>query len=386
MKKYFTTALIVVITGIFLVGCGGQAIKKSAPTFTPYQFNADQYVPEIDNFVVIMDNSYSMNDNYGSMKKGDIIQKFLAAMNQTLPELGYNAKLVTFGADNTKVQYGPTRYVTADFCKALSATAKPSGNSSKPLTEAISSLAKDLESTQGKIAILIVSDGERLTKDPVNAAQELKKQFGNRLCIDTVLIGDNPGGAKALQQIADAGTCGSAASANDLGTAGALGTFVEGIFLAKKPAPKLAPPVALPKDSDGDGVTDDIDQCPRTPKGATVDARGCWTYEATVLFDFDSTKIKADATPMLDEAIDILKRDKDLKVEIDGHTDNIGPEAYNMKLSERRAQAIMKYFIDHGVNAAQLTARGFGMSQPAVNNNTKEGRAKNRRVELKPIR
>ena len=86
------------------------------------------------------------------------------------------------------------------------------------------------------------------------------------------------------------------------------------------------------------------------------------------------------------EAVSILKKNPAIKVEIDGHTDNVGPATYNMKLSERRANSIMKYFVDHGVNAERLTIKGFGLTKPAAGNDTKEGRAKNRRVELTPVK
>lgn len=133
-------------------------------------------------------------------------------------------------------------------------------------------------------------------------------------------------------------------------------------------------------------MPDNLDQCPNTSKGATVDARGCWTYAGVVLFDFDSAEIKSEAHPMLNEAVVILKKNVQIKVEIDGHTDNIGPAAYNMKLSERRAKAVMEYFVGHGVEAERLTAKGFGLTKPAAGNDTKEGRAKNRRVELTPVK
>jgi OOP family OmpA-OmpF porin len=104
------------------------------------------------------------------------------------------------------------------------------------------------------------------------------------------------------------------------------------------------------------------------------------------MYDFDSAEIKSEAFPMLDEAVLILKKNPEIKVEIDGHTDNVGPAAYNMTLSERRAKSIMKYFVDHGVEAERLTIKGFGFTKPAASNDTKEGRAKNRRVELTPIK
>ena len=75
-----------------------------------------------------------------------------------------------------------------------------------------------------------------------------------------------------------------------------------------------------------------------------------------------------------------------MKVEIDGHTDNTGSAAYNMNLSERRAKSVMKYFVDKGVEAGQLTTKGFGFTKLAASNDTKEGRTKNRRVELTPVK
>ena len=105
-----------------------------------------------------------------------------------------------------------------------------------------------------------------------------------------------------------------------------------------------------------------------------------------VMYDFNSAEIKSEAFPMLDEAVLILKKNPAMKVEIDGHTDNRGSAVYNMNLSERRAKAVMKYFVDNGVEAQRLTTKGFGFTQPTVSNNTKEGRAKNRRVELTPVK
>ena len=89
---------------------------------------------------------------------------------------------------------------------------------------------------------------------------------------------------------------------------------------------------------------------------------------------------------MLDEAVLILKKNPGIKVEIDGHTDNRGSAAYNMTLSERRAKAVMKYFVDNGIEAERLTTKGFGFTRPAASNDTEQGRAKNRRVELTPVK
>jgi OOP family OmpA-OmpF porin len=135
-------------------------------------------------------------------------------------------------------------------------------------------------------------------------------------------------------------------------------------------------------DSDGDGVADYLDQCPDTPKGAAVNNVGCWAFEGVVLFDFDRYEIRPEAEPLLEEVVSILKQNSEIKVEIQGHTCNIGSAAYNQKLSENRAQAVMDYLVRHGIPSYRLTAKGYGLTEPVASNETEEGRAKNRRVEL----
>ena len=89
---------------------------------------------------------------------------------------------------------------------------------------------------------------------------------------------------------------------------------------------------------------------------------------------------------MLQEAVLIMKKNPDLKVEVDGHTDSTGSAAYNMTLSVKRAEAIKDHFVSRGIDSNRLTTKGFGLTNPAASNDTKEGRAKNRRVELTPVK
>lgn len=140
-------------------------------------------------------------------------------------------------------------------------------------------------------------------------------------------------------------------------------------------------------DSDGDGVVDSMDKCPNTPKGIPVDASGCelahdFRLEG-VNFEFDSAKLTSDSIAKLDAAVAILKRNADDKIEIAGHTDSQGNDEYNMGLSERRAQAVADYLVAHGANAGNLAVKGYGESHPVADNGSEEGRAANRRVELR---
>ena len=101
-------------------------------------------------------------------------------------------------------------------------------------------------------------------------------------------------------------------------------------------------------------------------------------------FAFNKADIRKADLPELQKAIDFLKRWPDTKVSVVGFTDSTGPEAYNQKLSERRAQAVKKYLVDSGyVKADMIAAEGRGEADPVADNKTKEGRAKNRRVEIR---
>jgi len=146
-------------------------------------------------------------------------------------------------------------------------------------------------------------------------------------------------------------------------------------------------------DSDGDGVANCMDKCRETPANTSVDKSGCTVAVTTppaeafelqgVNFNFDSAELTADSMRILDADVELLQRHSDVMVEIAGHTDSQGSDEYNQGLSERRAQAVVDYLVSHGVNAGNVTARGYGESSPIADNDTTEGRASNRRAELR---
>ena len=101
-----------------------------------------------------------------------------------------------------------------------------------------------------------------------------------------------------------------------------------------------------------------------------------------VNFDFNKYNIRSDARPILDEAISTLKEYNEITLSVDGYTDSIGTDAYNEKLSQRRAQAVADYLVKGGIDSKRMTVHGFGKTHPVATNDTAEGRAENRRVEL----
>ncbi len=150
----------------------------------------------------------------------------------------------------------------------------------------------------------------------------------------------------------------------------------------------------LPEDSDGDGVVDPADDCPGTVAGTRTDSRGCAiifeTGETSVVLDgvtFASGRatLTPDARTILDRVAESLVNAKDVSVEVQGYTDNTGSRQTNVRLSGERAEAVRAYLISKGVPAGRLTARGYGPTSPIEPNTTAEGRARNRRVELKRL-
>jgi outer membrane protein OmpA-like peptidoglycan-associated protein len=106
-------------------------------------------------------------------------------------------------------------------------------------------------------------------------------------------------------------------------------------------------------------------------------------YEKLIFFNFDSSVLKEESYKPLDEAVKILKNHSNLVFTIEGHTDSIGPVAYNLNLSKERARTVMNYFISKGIPADRISSTGYGEAKPVATNETAEGQAKNRRVEIR---
>jgi OOP family OmpA-OmpF porin len=150
-----------------------------------------------------------------------------------------------------------------------------------------------------------------------------------------------------------------------------------------EPEPEPAPPPP-PADTDGDGVADTGDACPDTPAGERVGEKGC-SCDVTrqVEFAFNSAELTPEGEATLDEVAETLQRLNWVGGTVEGHTDNVGGDEFNMDLSQRRAQTVADYLEDKGVSPGRFDTQGFGESQPVADNETEEGRAQNRRVVLR---
>ena len=396
------------ITGALLSGCSIQPIRTfESPTIVNLQELVDsgEYSQKANIFYAIMDASSSMAEPYlGYDYRGDststkfsIEKLLLKRLNKSAAKLTIGAGIRSFGYtpcmpfDITELNYGTDQYKPSEFAKSLGKTECTSGGS--PMTQSIQQAEANLSKSTGNISMLILSDGYNLNTSPVNAVQSLKAKFGERLCLYTVWVGNKKevSGQAVLAELVNIAGCGLAKTADEVANEKNFDEFSKEVFLTKaKPRPVAPPPppVKAPDpctaDDDQDGVNNCKDKCPKTPRGASVNEVGCWIIEG-INFDFDKSNIKPQYFPKLNNVVEVIRRNPGLKIEIQGHTDNHGTPAYNLPLSDRRANSVMEYLSTRIGNNATLSAKGYGLTQPVDTNATAAGRAKNRRVQLNII-
>jgi OOP family OmpA-OmpF porin len=205
-----------------------------------------------------------------------------------------------------------------------------------------------------------------------NAVSEVlkaKAKFGDKLCIHTVWVGDDAVGKKYLASIAASAGCGSTETAAALTDTAALAAFVEKAFLTCNPPP---PPIVAPAPKPAPAPIPAPAPAPVVKEIVTLN----------LLFDFDKAEIKDEMIPALEQAKKILNEDQAAAFTLSGHTCSIGTDAYNQKLSERRAAAVKSWLISNGISAGRLHSVGYGEAKPKYDNKTDEGRKLNRRVEI----
>jgi OOP family OmpA-OmpF porin len=417
------------------VFCSTLAVAFSLVGFV---FAEEKLIPKVDNFIILLDHSGSMflKQSGEAHVKAKQAKDILTAMNQRIPELGYMGVIRIFPPNITLI--GPKKYDRTSFGKViedLPEKGKIFGNRT-PLGRGLLDLRNVInQMVPGKTAIIIFSDGEKnVDIDTLEATATMKAEYEN-IFFHSVSLANEKEPRQLLEQISAVSNGISAEASVMSSDEVALDRFVRDVFYTVKvsvdsdgdgviddkdqcpntprgvrvdalgcpldsdgdgvvdyldrcpgtPSAVAVDSSGCPLDSDRDGVPDYLDKCPNTPKGATVNEVGCWALKATMLFDTNSSYVKDEAYPFLDQVVTILRNNPEMKVEIQGHADSTGTAEYNLWLSQRRANRVMEYLVDKGINAERLVAKGYGSTQPVASNGTEQGRAQNRRVELKRI-
>lgn len=313
-----------------------------------------------DDFIFFVDQSGSMYMHFGDPQlKMAVAKEVVFGLNDLVPSANFKgapwkAALELFAPVQELYPVGP--YDRAAMSKAIKSIKDMQEIFGRltPMGPGIMALDPVLAKMSGNTAVILVTDGmANQGPDPVAEARALYSKYPN-LVIHIVSVADKKDkkGIEIMQAI------------NKMNTNSIM---VEGLTLQ-------ADRGALEK------FARDVFCTPRAekPKEEVLIMRG-------IHFDFDKYNIKPEWAVVLDEGASTLMKRPNIKVIIEGHCDGIGTIPYNQKLSERRAHAVQQYFIKKGVKADRMKTIGYGKTKPKADNATDEGRAINRRVELKVV-
>ena len=320
-------------------------------------------IPRVDNFVILIDQSDSMFMEHKERKevKAVLVKKLLLKMNKRIPTLGYTAAIQAFYPEETLV--GPQTYSRYFFEQAISNLPdekKIFGNLT-PLGTEIKTLDKVMSGFSGKTSVIVVSDGEvNQGKDPYEAAKAITNEYTN-ICFDIISLADNPEGEETLRKITSLGNCTFADGEEMMSDLVAIETFLSKVLYMEVE----------------DIATEEMKVQEVAPNIITVGGG---------YFGFNSAEINEAAwTAIANVVTEKLGKNSRSSLVIEGHTDSTGPSDYNQNLSERRAEAVKEFFASKGIPSASMTTVGYGESMPRVSNITPEGRAVNRRVDIRII-
>lgn len=306
-------------------------------------------IKRVDSFNYLVDYSGSMMMYHkgvtdSKMEKIAVAKKAIERVNAAVPDLGYSGGLYTFAPYKSIVAQGP--WDRADLAKGVATlrTDLETFGRFTPMGDGIMAHDPVVKAMKPKAAVIIVSDGaSNRGVDPVKEAKAIYDANPD-VCFHIISLADTKEGTAILQEIANLSTC---------------TVMVDALELVQS-------------DAAVDKFVGDVFCMPMTEE--VIVLRG-------VNFAFDSDKLDATAQGILDEAARIIKSRPAVGLQLLGYTDSIGTDAYNLGLSQRRANSVKAYLVKQGVSSSLITTKGMGKSF-RYDNNTEEGRYMNRRCEL----
>jgi OOP family OmpA-OmpF porin len=320
-------------------------------------------IPRVDNFVILIDQSGSMfmEHKERSEVKALLVKKMLLAMNQRIPQLGYTGAIQVFSPEETLI--GPQVYSPYFFeqeIEKLPEEGKIFGNLTALGTE-IQTLDKVMSSFSGKTSVIVISDGEvNKGKDPYEAAKYIDNEYTN-ICFDIISLADSAEGKETLRKINALGDCTLADGEEMLSDVVAIENFLSNVLYMEVE----------------DIAAEEMKVQEVAPNIITVGGG---------YFGFNSAGINEAAwTAIANVVVEKLGSSPGSSLVVEGHTDSTGPTDYNQNLSERRAEAVKNFFVSMGIAESKMTAVGYWETMPRVSNTTPEGRAVNRRVDIRIV-
>jgi len=312
-----------------------------------------------DNFIVLFDASASMNKTYKDTgkKRIDVAREFLKDRNERLPDLDWQAGLYKFSglylAWEGYTYYEMQPYDKAKYAEAIDQLPKKAEGQTV-LQHALHELDGILAKLSGRTVVFLFTDGTWSPRDPrkpLDMARALAKKYD--VCFDVISTADDERNLEMLKSVASINACSRVVPFDELVAkpgylSGALFVIEEKIVMTPEIREKLV----------------------------GVKARN-------VSFDFNRSDVKPEFDEQLNSMAAFLKENPDAYVILAGFTDSIGSQEYNMKLSQRRAEAVGNYLIESlGVDEEQIVLNWYGEAAPVASNSTAEGRSQNRRVAM----
>ncbi|MGZ6220637.1 MAG: peptidoglycan-associated lipoprotein Pal [Syntrophales bacterium] len=385
MRKIGYVFLLMLLCCSLVIGCAPKAYK---PVDVNQDLQSGKYVQKVDNFIVLFDKSGSMvtpeaatvaaPDNLDVSDMGpeklriSAAKDVLTRMIMTIPDMKLNSGLRIFWGEETSLVYGMVPFNDRKaYLKSLAENR--SGIGRTPLGRTIAAAGDDLKRFPGDSAVIIISDFDKIEGvDDIRPASvmtniaKVKEQYGDRLCIYTIRVGNAPNSLELAQEIAKDGKCGFAVSANELATPEAMASFVERVFL-KAPPPTVEKEAVRAAEPTVEAVA---------PTPAAVASA---VEMEDIRFDFDKSTLRPKDRAILDRHADLLMQNKNYTLVIEGNCDERGTTEYNMALGQRRAMEAKKYLVNLGVEDARIKTISYGKERPLDPGHTEEAWAKNRR-------
>jgi outer membrane protein OmpA-like peptidoglycan-associated protein len=377
--------------GAFLAGCASSPPPAPAPSVP--KFSAPGYWRAVDQVVLVTDASGTIYNNGNFPQAKSTSQAIVAGLPdgnvQTPFEGTYTAGFVGFGGDDRLI--APLGKFDRNALAGKVAELQPLGDingmgGTTPMSNVLNEVNVMLKGynqtsictngAQGATAVIVVSDGLPEPEAAEAALLAAKHLAGDHeigsTCIHAVQVGSDPKGTEFMKSLAATSACGTYTQASQLADGKGIGAFVTSTMMAKIP------------DNDGDGVTDDRDECLATPKAAKVDAKGCWSI-ANVEFDTNKHDLRKDAVATLSSVASVMKSNPSARLQVDGNADRRGGVKFNQPLSERRTRSVMVYLTENGGTNTQVNGESWSMLRPLVKGNTKADLQINRNVQLKEL-
>lgn len=343
--------LVALVLLVFTAGC--MTVPRTSGLVTRPVAPAQDEQVVLDQLLILVDVSGSMTGGKVRYEKA-LVNAFTGAM----PDGNYEAGISSFAGKSSKewVQIPLSPY-NRQLINNGAASIVLLG-SLTPLDRAISMLTSEMEGKGGNGALLVFSDGlVRNDQSVYDACDGMRAAHRGNFCIYTVQIGDRERGRQLLHGMAATTGCGQSWNGFEINSAAAIEQVVRTIFFGPKP---VAP----------------------APAPAPAKAEREIVLLGDILFDFDKDILKPAGKVEVDKVVVMLKNTPDDTALIEGHTCDLGTDAYNMNLSQRRANSVMNYMVSQGISAARLSTAAYGESRPAVPNTSEENRKLNRRVKI----